>query len=70
MGPAYKARLSPLELKASQTIRLKRIAPKAVYKPSGLRGPNGGGGLLEVPMAKGADPTVDLVAFLRHLVEP
>ena len=62
MGPAYKARLSPLELKASQQVRLKRIAPKAVYKPDTA--------LLEVPMAKGSDPTVDLVAFLRHLVEP
>ncbi|MGK2928216.1 MAG: transcription-repair coupling factor [Acidimicrobiales bacterium] len=62
MGPAFKARVSPIELKASQTVRLKRIAPKAVYKPDS--------GLLEVPMAKGSDPAVDLVEFLRHLVEP
>ena len=60
MGPAFKARLSPLPLKASQTVRLKRIAPKAVHKPEIS--------LLEVPMAKGSDPAVDLVAFLRHLV--
>ncbi len=62
MGPAFKARVSPLELKTSQTIRLKRIAPKAVYKPES--------GFLEVPMAKGSDPATDLVTFLRHLVEP
>ncbi len=61
MGPAYKARLSPLALKTSQTVRLKRIAPKAVYKPDVQ--------LLEVPMAKGSDPTTDLVAFLRHLLD-
>jgi transcription-repair coupling factor (superfamily II helicase) len=61
MGPAYKARVSPLSLKASQTVRLKRIAPKAVYKPET--------GLLEVPMAKGAEPTADLVTFLRHLID-
>jgi transcription-repair coupling factor (superfamily II helicase) len=60
MGPAWKVRVSPLSLKASQEVRLKRIAPKAVYKPDS--------GLLEVPMAKGSDPTVDLVTFLRHLV--
>ncbi|MDZ7675057.1 MAG: transcription-repair coupling factor [Acidimicrobiales bacterium] len=62
MGPAFKARLSPVELKASQSVRLTRIAPKAVHKP--------GLGLLEVPMAKGSDPAVDLVAFLRHLLPP
>ena len=62
MGPAFKVRVSPVALKASQTVRLKRISPKAVYKAEA--------GLLEVPMAKGADPTVDLVAFLRHLIEP
>ena len=62
MGPAYKARLSPVPLKASQQTRLKRIAPKAIHKPDS--------GLLEVPMAKGADPTADLVTFLRHLLPP
>ena len=41
---------------------LKRIAPKAVHKPQV--------GLLEVPLAKGADPAVDLVSFLRHLLPP
>ncbi len=61
MGPAFKARMSPVSLKASQTVRLKRISPKAVFKPES--------GLLEVPLAKGADPAVDLVSFLRHLVD-
>ena len=55
-------RVSPVSLKASQTVRLKRIAPKAIYKPDS--------GLLEVPMAKGSDPTADLVTFLRHLLPP
>ncbi len=63
MGPAFKARLSPVHLKTSQTVRLKRIAPKAVYKPDANH-------LLEVPMAKGSDPTDDLVSFLRHLIDP
>lgn len=62
MGPAFKARVSPLELKTSQTIRLKRLAPKAVYKPDIQ--------MMEIPMAKGADPAVDLVAFLRYLLPP
>ena len=62
MGPAFKARLTPVELKASQDVRLKRIAPKAVYKPE-IK-------MLEVPMAKGSDPAVDLVSFLRHLLPP
>ena len=62
MGPAFKVRVSPLTLKESQIIRLKRIAPKAVFKKES--------GLLEVPMAKGSDPVVDLVTFLRHLVTP
>jgi transcription-repair coupling factor (superfamily II helicase) len=62
MGPAYKARLSPVPLKASQQTRLKRIAPKAIHKPDS--------GLLEVPLAKGSDPTADLVTFLRHLLPP
>ena len=61
-GPGVQGAGLAADLKASQTIRLKRIAPKAVYKPDS--------GLLEVPMAKGSDPTVDLVTFLRHLIEP
>src|SRR6056297_2249881 len=32
-GPRHTARIAPLELKMSQELKLKRLFPKAVYKP-------------------------------------
>lgn len=56
------ARLLPLRLKASATVRLGRLWPKAVYKPDN--------GQLVVPLPRGADPAVDLTDLLRALVAP
>ena len=58
----FTARLAPLELKASQKVRLNRIAPKAVYKEDS--------GQLVIPLPKGADPASDLAALLGQLAPP
>ena len=55
-------RLSPLVLKTSQTIRLKRLFPRAVYKED-LR-------QLVVPMVRGAEPVDAVLALLATLVPP
>jgi transcription-repair coupling factor (superfamily II helicase) len=55
-----QARLSPLVLRASATMRLKRLSKDAVYKEDAQQ--------LVVPLRKGVDPTVQLVALLRELV--
>jgi len=58
----FTARLSPIELKASQRVRLSRIAPKAVYKEDS--------GQLVIPLPKGADPASDLAALVGQLAPP
>jgi transcription-repair coupling factor (superfamily II helicase) len=55
------ARLSPLELKASQRIRLQRLHPKAVYKEDL--------GQIVLPLPRGADPAAVLTDFLGQMVE-
>ena len=60
-GPALMARLSPVVLKESQKIRLKRLVPKAVHKPDDT---------LVLPLARKSDPGGDLVTALRELVPP
>jgi transcription-repair coupling factor (superfamily II helicase) len=59
-GPAYTARLSPLSLLTSQTIRLKRLVKDAVYKEEI--------GQLQLPVRKGTEVAAGLVLFLRQLV--
>jgi transcription-repair coupling factor (superfamily II helicase) len=54
------ARLAPLELKASQRIRLQRLHPKAVYKEDL--------GQVVLPLPRGADPAQALVDFLGAMV--
>jgi transcription-repair coupling factor (superfamily II helicase) len=54
------ARLSPLELKTSQQIRLQRLNSKAVYKEDS--------GQIVLPMATTANPAAALVAFLAEMV--
>jgi transcription-repair coupling factor (superfamily II helicase) len=56
------ARLSPLELKASQRIRLQRLHPKAVYKEDTHQ--------VVLPLAGGAarEPAGALVEFLAEMV--
>ncbi|MGH9210340.1 MAG: transcription-repair coupling factor [Acidimicrobiales bacterium] len=59
-APTWTARLSPVHLKVSQEIRLKRLAPKAVYKPDLSQ--------LVLPVKGGRDVALDLVAFLADLI--
>ncbi len=61
-GGGFTARLSPLELKASQRVRLSRIAPKAVFKEEI--------GQLVLPLPRGSDPAEDLSALLGELAPP
>ena len=61
-GGGYTARLSPLALKASQRVRLSRIAPKAVFKEDT--------GQLVLPLPRGSDPAGDLAALLGELAPP
>ncbi len=58
----FTARLSPLELKASQKVRLGRLAPKAVFKEDL--------GQLVMPLPRGSDPAGDLAALLEQLAPP
>jgi transcription-repair coupling factor (superfamily II helicase) len=55
-----QARLSPLELKLSETMRLKRVSKGAIVKED-LR-------QLVVPIPRGQDPAVFLVTFLDELI--
>ncbi len=54
------ARVSPLELRASQQVRLKRVARDAVYKEDIRQ--------LIAPLARGAEPVGAVLALLRLLV--
>ncbi|MGH9114431.1 MAG: TRCF domain-containing protein, partial [Acidimicrobiales bacterium] len=56
------ARLSPIELRASQRVRLARLVPKAVYKEDA--------GQLVLALPRGSDPAADLAALLARLVPP
>jgi transcription-repair coupling factor (superfamily II helicase) len=58
-GAPSSARLSPLPLKTSQQIRLKRLHPTAVYKEADQ--------LLVVKVPHNAHPAEALVALLREL---
>jgi transcription-repair coupling factor (superfamily II helicase) len=59
---ALTARLSPLELKASQRVRLSRLFPRAVFKEDVSQ--------LVIPLPRGADPADDLAALLAALSPP
>ncbi|CAN5759417.1 transcription-repair coupling factor [soil metagenome] len=61
-GPAWTARVSPLALKASQTVRLARLFKGAVYKEEA--------GQLVLPVPKTPDLAGTLVDLLRQLVPP
>ena len=61
-GPAWTARVSPITLKASQTIRLGRLFKGAVYKEDQ--------GLVIFPIPKTPDLAGTLVDFLRQLIPP
>jgi transcription-repair coupling factor (superfamily II helicase) len=55
-----QARLSPIELKLSESMRLKRLARDAILKEDQRQ--------LVVPIARGKDPAMFLVSFLRELI--
>jgi transcription-repair coupling factor (superfamily II helicase) len=59
-GTPSTARLSPLPLKTSQQIRLKRLHPKAIYKEPDQ--------LLLLPIPPKAHPADHLVQMLRDLI--
>ncbi|HVF14445.1 MAG TPA: TRCF domain-containing protein, partial [Acidimicrobiales bacterium] len=54
------ARLTPLELRVSQQVRLQRVARDAVYKEDLQQ--------LIAPLARGADPVLAVLTLLRLLV--
>ena len=56
------ARLSPIALRASQTLTLRRLAPRAVFKEST--------GVLTLPIPRGENPAVALTTLLCELFEP
>jgi transcription-repair coupling factor (superfamily II helicase) len=59
-----QARLAPLELKTSETMRLRRLARQSIYKEDV--------GQVVVPLPRGTDPASFLVDFLQQLrpIEP
>jgi transcription-repair coupling factor (superfamily II helicase) len=61
-GPDYIARLSPVRLKVSETIRLQRLVKDSVYKE--------GPGQLQLPVRKRDELATGLVALLRQIVPP
>jgi transcription-repair coupling factor (superfamily II helicase) len=59
-GPGWQARLSPVELRASAAVRLRRLAKDAIYKEEL--------GQLVVPLRKGVDVAQALIDLLAELV--
>jgi transcription-repair coupling factor (superfamily II helicase) len=62
MTNGNEARISPVQLRASQTMALRRLASGANYREQS--------GLLTVPIKRGANPTAVLTELLRELFEP
>ena len=62
MTNGNEARISPVQLRASQTMTLRRLASGATFKEQS--------GLLTVPIKRGANPTAVLTELLRELFEP
>jgi transcription-repair coupling factor (superfamily II helicase) len=59
-GPGSLARVSPIHLPASATIRLRRLSKDAIYKDEI--------GQVVIPLRKGADPAEALTLLLSELV--
>jgi transcription-repair coupling factor (superfamily II helicase) len=57
-----EVRISPIELRASQTLTLRRVAARAVYKESSKT--------VTVPIARGVSPTNVLIELLQELFDP
>jgi transcription-repair coupling factor (superfamily II helicase) len=58
-APTWTARISPVKLKVSEEVRLKRLVPKAVHKPDL--------GQLVVPVKGGRGVALELVDLLESL---
>src|SRR4051794_34642642 len=61
-GPAYIVRLSPLELKVSQEVRLNRLVKEAVYKGDSRQ--------LQLPVRRVGELVEGLITFLHTLRPP
>jgi transcription-repair coupling factor (superfamily II helicase) len=61
-GPAYIARLTPIELKVSEEVRLQRLVKGAVYKPAIKQ--------LQLPVIRKDALAEGIVALLRELRPP
>ena len=61
-GPAAIARLTPVALKVSEEVRLKRLVKGAVYKPDSQQ--------LQLPLVRADQVAAGIVALLRELVPP
>jgi transcription-repair coupling factor (superfamily II helicase) len=57
-----QARLAPITLKVSETLRVRRLARDAIYKEDARQ--------LVVPIKRGLDPAAFLVGFLRDVIPP
>jgi transcription-repair coupling factor (superfamily II helicase) len=55
-------KVSPVTLRASQTKALRRLSPHATFKENG--------GILTVPVRRGADPTETISTLLQELFDP
>ena len=56
------ARISPVQLRASQTLGLRRLSPRATWKETS--------GVLTVPVQRGERATTALIGLLQGLFEP
>jgi transcription-repair coupling factor (superfamily II helicase) len=61
-GPAYIARLTPVQLKVSEEVRLKRLVKGAVYKTEPRQ--------LQLPVIRPDGLAEGIVSLLRQLVPP
>jgi len=61
-GPSFIVRLSPVALKVSQEVRLKRLVKQAVYKPDS--------GQLQLPVMKAGQLVEGVVSLLRTVIPP
>jgi len=56
----FQARITPITLRASASVRLKRLAPSSIYKEDQRQ--------LVLPIAKQVDPAEALSTLLQELV--
>ena len=57
-----EVRISPIELRASQQMALRRLASRAVYKEQQK--------VMTVPLLRGESPAIMLIGLLQELFDP